>query len=336
VSDIGSTALDFVERLERGDVESVCVSYAGSLPQRLVDWLRRGEWPGFMDGAAGPDRGIVEVVSEPLVGKVAVVFDGARRRVAVRVQFNETGQPSGFGLAEWPLESAFRNIVIGSPEGEIRFRMQKLYSELLGLEPGTLQRPVLNLRGGWSETRRPRWPDPNYPQQLHLDLFVADLEASDRIARRSGATMLQDADDHRTYADPAGHPFCLYPDSAVERGVIGRVVIDCFSPRALAGFYAGFLDMHSVQDSPERVVLAYSNGRLPMLGFQHVPRYLAPRWPDPDYPEQIHLDFHFENVDDARARAQRLGAIPLPKEGGSCPVYADPAGHPFCLCSPGQ
>lgn len=117
--------------------------------------------------------------------------------------------------------------------------------------------------------------------------------------------------------------------------MIGRVVIDCFSPRALAGFYSGLLDMHSVEDSPERVVIAYPDGRLPMLGFQHVPLYLAPRWPDPDYPEQIHLDLHFEDVDDARARAERLGAIPLPN-GGSCPVYADPAGHPFCLCSPGQ
>lgn len=335
MSDIGSTARDFVERLERGDAESVCVSYAGSLPERVADWLRRGGWPGFMDGIAGPDRSIVEVVSGPRLDQVAVVLDGAHRRMAVRVQFNETGQPSGFGLAEWPLESAFRNIVIGSPGGEIRLRMQRLYSELLGLEPGRLQRPVLNLRGGWSETRRPRWPDPDYPQQLHLDLFVADLEACDRIALRCGATMLQEGDDHRTYADPAGHPFCLYPHRAVERGVIGRVVIDCFSPRALARFYASFLDMAGVQDSPERVVIAHSDGRLPMLGFQHVPRYLAPRWPDPDYPEQIHLDLHFEDVDDARARAERLGAIPLPK-GGSCSVYADPAGHPFCLCSPGQ
>lgn len=107
--------------------------------------------------------------------------------------------------------SAFRNIVIGSPEGEVRVRMQKLYAELLGLDPGRLQRPVLNVRGGWSATRRPRWPDPNYPQQLHLDLFVADLEASDRIALHRGATMLRDADDHRTYADPAGHPFACIP-----------------------------------------------------------------------------------------------------------------------------
>ena len=30
--------------------------------------------------------------------------------------------------------------------------------------------------------------------------------------------------------------------------------------------------------------------------------------------------------------ALRLGATRLPHLGGGCPVYADPAGHPFCLC----
>jgi hypothetical protein len=35
-------------------------------------------------------------------------------------------------------------------------------------------------------------------------------------------------------------------------------------------------------------------------------------------------------------QAERLGAIRLPVVGGSCPVYADLAAHPFCLCQPGQ
>lgn len=36
----------------------------------------------------------------------------------------------------------------------------------------------------------------------------------------------------------------------------------------------------------------------------------------------------------ARTLAEQLGAIRLPPLGGSCPVYADPAGHPFCPCLP--
>lgn len=91
--------------------------------------------------------------------------------------------------------------------------------------------------------------------------------------------------------------------------------------------------MEPVEDSPECVVVAYANGRLPMLGFQQVPNYVAPRWQDPRHPSQIHLDFHFEDHDDAMARAERLGAVRLPG-GGSCPVYADPESHPFCCARP--
>lgn len=334
MSDLVSRALEFIERLERGDIEA----HAESLPTRTREWLRRGHWHDFIEAGAGAHRRIVEVVTDGCwPNRVAVVMDGGERRMALRVNFNAERQVTGFGLAEWPLESAFRNIVIGCPrEGDLRSRMDKFYAELLGLEPGRLQRPVLNLRGGWSNTRPPRWPDPDYPQQLHLDVFVADLEATEEVALSNGATLLQEANDHKTYADPAGHAFCLYPDSGVERGaVIGRVVIDGSSPPALADFYADFLGMQRIEDAPERVVIAYADGRLPMLGFQHVARYVAPRWQDPHFPSLIHLDLHFEDDEEARAKAEQLGAARLPG-GGSCSVYADPAGHPFCLCSPGQ
>jgi hypothetical protein len=170
---------------------------------------------------------------------------------------------------------------------------------------------------------------------------VHDLEATEELALRLGARLLQDVGHYRSYADPVGHPFCLYRDTAVGSDRrLERVVFDCFSPRALAGFYEELLGMHTrVQDSPERVVIARGDGSLPMLAFQHAPNYVAPRWPDPAYPQQIHLDLYVENVEDAGASqrlAERLGAIRLPEMGGSCPVYADPAGHPFCLCGPGQ
>lgn len=47
------------------------------------------------------------------------------------------------------------------------------------------------------------------------------------------------------------------------------------------------------------------------------------------------LDLHFDDGEASQELALRLGAIRLPK-GGSCPVYAGPAAHPFCLCSAGQ
>jgi len=60
----------------------------------------------------------------------------------------------------------------------------------------------------------PEWPDGS-PQQLHLDLWVEDLEAAHQEAVALGARLLQASDDldaaegWQVYADPAGHPFCL-------------------------------------------------------------------------------------------------------------------------------
>ena len=62
------------------------------------------------------------------------------------------------------------------------------------------------------------WPEGPYPQQLHLDLTVptaADLDVQHDRVLALGARLLQDrADDPeepiRVYADPAGHPFCVF------------------------------------------------------------------------------------------------------------------------------
>jgi hypothetical protein len=83
-----------------------------------------------------------------------------------------------------------------------------------------------------------------------------------------------------------------------------------------------------VEDTPERVVIADADARLPMLAFQHaiVP---APRWPDPDHPAQIHLDLAFDDAEAGRALLEGLGAIVLRRTPYHW-VFADPAGHPFC------
>jgi catechol 2,3-dioxygenase-like lactoylglutathione lyase family enzyme len=69
-----------------------------------------------------------------------------------------------------------------------------------------------------AELPRSTWPDPDVPQQLHLDTVVADRTELDRHHERAlalGATLLRDRSDDpdeplRVYADPAGHPFCLF------------------------------------------------------------------------------------------------------------------------------
>ena len=65
---------------------------------------------------------------------------------------------------------------------------------------------------------RPTWPEPGVPQQFHLDLTVptvAELDAQHERALGLGARLLQDRSDDeeeplRVYADPAGHPFCIF------------------------------------------------------------------------------------------------------------------------------
>ena len=62
------------------------------------------------------------------------------------------------------------------------------------------------------------WPEPGVPQQLHLDTVVAsvaELDAQHERALALGARMVYDrsADPDeplRVYADPAGHPFCIF------------------------------------------------------------------------------------------------------------------------------
>lgn len=184
------------------------------------------------------------------------------------------------------------------------------------------------------------WGDPDRPSQLHLELPTSDLSSATQLAARLGADPLEQRQNVAIFRDPAGHPFYLYADvddggtnSPHPLSVIGRVVIDCSSPRLLADFYASFLDMpERLLDTPERVVIGRVDGRLPALGFQRS-QSAPPRWPDPAFPQQMHLDIWVDDQNAAHDHVIQAGAIELPGRGGSCPVYADPWGHPFCICT---
>jgi catechol-2,3-dioxygenase len=120
--------------------------------------------------------------------------------------------------------------------------------------------------------------------------------------------------------------------------VIGRwhgLVIDCPDPRGLAGFYQELLGMQRLQDDERWVVIGDAPDR-PGLAFQLAPDLREPRWPDPDRPQQMHLDIAVSDIDQAEEAALALGARRLPGEGGNFRVYADPAGHPFCLVALGS
>jgi hypothetical protein len=114
------------------------------------------------------------------------------------------------------------------------------------------------------------------------------------------------------------------------------VVLDCPDPRALARFYAGVVGGTPEDDDPEWVVLRVPGG--PRLAFQRAPGYAPPEWPRADRnSQQFHLDFDagatWEEVEEAEKKVLALGAKALHAEDkNDFRVYADPAGHPFCLC----
>ncbi|MFF7738030.1 VOC family protein [Streptomyces sp. NPDC007984] len=124
--------------------------------------------------------------------------------------------------------------------------------------------------------------------------------------------------------------------SAVAR--FRSVVLDCPDPRELARFYAQVGGGTPQEEDADWVVLRIPGG--PRLSFQRSPGHTPPEWPRADRnAQQFHLDFDggatWEEIDAAEERVLALGARVLDKEDfekKDFRVYADPAGHPFCLC----
>ena len=111
-------------------------------------------------------------------------------------------------------------------------------------------------------------------------------------------------------------------------GRLHHVILDCPDPVRLAHFYSELLDLPVTYADAEFVVVAQSNQHSG-IAFQRSADHQPPRWPDPDFPQQVHLDVMVEDPDEAEPRVLRLGATKLSPPGDH--VLADPAGHPFCL-----
>lgn len=128
-----------------------------------------------------------------------------------------------------------------------------------------------------------------------------------------------------------------------------QVVLDCTDTRALAEFYRSLLGLvyrpgdgpleagDADGRGPDWLVLRTPQGA-PQLAFQRVDRLPAATWPAGEVPQQLHLDLTVSSVEELTAqheRVLRLGGrllrdlIDDPDE--PLRVYADPAGHPFCV-----
>lgn len=127
-----------------------------------------------------------------------------------------------------------------------------------------------------------------------------------------------------------------------------QVVLDTTDARALAEFYRRLLGLvYRPGDEPpaegpdERgkdwLVLRTPDG-VPQLAFQQVDHLPESTWPDHSVPQQLHLDLTVGSAAELDAQHERvlgLGAR-LRLDRSDDPeeplrVYADPAGHPFCI-----
>jgi predicted enzyme related to lactoylglutathione lyase len=111
------------------------------------------------------------------------------------------------------------------------------------------------------------------------------------------------------------------------------VVFDAADLAAESEFWAGMLD--GTVDAEDDWHMVMVNGE-PRVGVQLAPGHVAPDWPDGTPEQQIHLDLWVEDFPVAHERVTSLGAKVLKLadagSGDNFQVYADPAGHPFCLC----
>ena len=111
------------------------------------------------------------------------------------------------------------------------------------------------------------------------------------------------------------------------------VVFDAADVEVESAFWAALLggtvlveeDWHSVVVDGE-----------PRIDVQPAPNHVPPDWPDGE-PQQVHLDLYVDDIHAAHEHALAVGAVLLRAATDlttpdGFQVYADPAGHPFCLC----
>jgi predicted enzyme related to lactoylglutathione lyase len=120
------------------------------------------------------------------------------------------------------------------------------------------------------------------------------------------------------------------------------VALDAVDYRAEAEFWAAVFggEVRDEFDWDDWLTVAV-DGRT-VVAVQHAPDHVAPDWPSDDPGRQqlqAHLDIYVEQREVAAAEAEvlALGAGLLRAheevtEPEGFRVYADPAGHPFCIC----
>ncbi len=113
------------------------------------------------------------------------------------------------------------------------------------------------------------------------------------------------------------------------------VVFDAADVAEVSTFWAALLGGRVIDEDDRFHCVINQEGHW-VIGVQHAPNHRAPDWPDGNA-QQVHLDFHVTDPVASLAHAREVGARALstdcdPEGGeGGFQVFADPAGHPFCI-----
>jgi catechol 2,3-dioxygenase-like lactoylglutathione lyase family enzyme len=111
------------------------------------------------------------------------------------------------------------------------------------------------------------------------------------------------------------------------------VVLDTDDPPRLAEFYTALLGWQVEESDEDWITIGGDSGA--RIAFQLALNHKPPTWPDNAVPQQLHLDLEVDDLDQAAAYAEAIGARRA-ANGDHAPdfiVFLDPSGHPFCLCS---
>ena len=114
-----------------------------------------------------------------------------------------------------------------------------------------------------------------------------------------------------------------------DRISVSGVTINAPHALELARFYADITGGTAHGDAGWATVTG-PNGE---LGFQQIADYVPPTWPEGTVPMQLHVDFYVDDLVATEKRVLAAGAtrFDFQPNDDHCLVFADPAGHPFCL-----
>jgi predicted kinase len=285
------------------------------------DWMA----PLFGHSDAGGRRDVLEgrliwVAHEALVAGAAVILDfgcwSPEERYAIRSVAEAAG--AQFVLQDFELT-----------EDERRARAARRWADTPAT---TFAMSDADHTGSWRHTDhrpRPSGRMRRYPHRLTVSAAGCTGRAS--VGPRWGIWTPGCRDDrHMTH----------YPQ-------LLQTVLDTTQPRALAEFYRELLGLHyrlgdepPTDGAPDDVdwLVLVDDQEVRRLAFQQVEQLTPTTWPSPEVPMQLHLDCTVPTVEqlaEQRRRAESLGArlILDRTDDADEPLYvfADLAGHPFCI-----